>query len=494
MKLVSGFTLIEMLIVLAIVSFLTSVFLPTLQEARAKGEDARRISSAKSLQTEIANQTTAGTTSYATVFTDTNNPIKQKLDKLSADTGLVVRTDFSSAVSGTDFDAYSDATSFALVIPLKTDPTKYWCVDAEGASKQVSGRLTTGAGPKNCNDATVAGGSSPTVIATVTVGSGPTKSVLSGTKLYVANYAGNTVSVVSTVNNTVSSTVYTGNNPSSLHVVGSYIYVTNEGSNTVSVINTATDTVTTNINLLFGFGPRDAVLINTKLYVLNQSASYTNAVSIIETTNNTILGTISIGSAVTQGYLTDIKKDNNKIYISDGYPNNPKVHIVDTSAGNAVSTISLDNTNTGAEIMSIIGTKLYVPQPLADKIAIIDMTNNQIISTLSVGDNPTAGSVLGTNLYINNYGSGTVSVLNTTSGTISGTISVGGNNYYSSVLGGNIYTNNQNSGTVSVINTNTNTVTDTLTVGSNPLYSTIVGTKLYVSNYSSGTVSVIETN
>ncbi len=155
-----GFTLIELLIVLAIVSFLTSVFFPAIMEARAKGEDARRISATKNLQTEIANQTNVGALGYATVFTDPASGVKQKLDKLANDTGLVIRTDFatnsSQTLANTNADAYADATSYVLIVPMKTDPTKFWCTDSAGASKQVVGRLNAAVtGPKDCDDVLV---------------------------------------------------------------------------------------------------------------------------------------------------------------------------------------------------------------------------------------------------------------------------------------------------------------------------------------------------
>ncbi len=131
-----GFTLIELLIVISIISFLASTFFPTLNEARAKGEDARRIASLKNLQTQIADQTNIGQIPYTSIFT--TGDVAQRLQTLLSQTN----------VDQTNIDAKADAETYALVFPLKAGG--YWCVDAEGVSKRTTARITAVTGPYSC--------------------------------------------------------------------------------------------------------------------------------------------------------------------------------------------------------------------------------------------------------------------------------------------------------------------------------------------------------
>jgi YVTN family beta-propeller protein len=76
-----------------------------------------------------------------------------------------------------------------------------------------------------------------------------------GSKVYVTNEDGNTVSVIATASNTVGATVAVGTDPVGVAVTpdGSKVYVANNEPNTVSVIATASNTVTGTIAV--GSGP-----------------------------------------------------------------------------------------------------------------------------------------------------------------------------------------------------------------------------------------------
>jgi YVTN family beta-propeller protein/autotransporter-associated beta strand protein len=91
------------------------------------------------------------------------------------------------------------------------------------------------------------------VIATVTVGGNPVGVAVSpdGTRVYVVNVAGNSVSVIDTGTNAVTATINVGRVPVgvALSPDGTRAYVTNSDDNTVSVINTSTNTVVTTVNV-----------------------------------------------------------------------------------------------------------------------------------------------------------------------------------------------------------------------------------------------------
>jgi YVTN family beta-propeller protein len=69
--------------------------------------------------------------------------------------------------------------------------------------------------------------------------------------VYVANYAGSTVSVIATSSNTVVATVTVGANPYAVAVTpnGSFVYVANYAGNTVSVIATSSNTVVATVTV-----------------------------------------------------------------------------------------------------------------------------------------------------------------------------------------------------------------------------------------------------
>jgi len=185
--------------------------------------------------------------------------------------------------------------------------------------------------------------SSNTVTATVPVGSGPFGVAIntSGTKVYVANWDSNDVSVIDTSTNTVTATVPVGKEPKGVAVTpdGTKIYVTNTNSSTVSVIDTATNSVIANVSV--GIYPLGVAVSpdGNKAYVTNYGSGN---VSVINTANNTVTTTISVGS------------------IPSG--------ITINSAG----------------------TKAYVANHGSNTVSVINTITNTVTATIPVGSGPTA--------------------------------------------------------------------------------------------------------
>jgi YVTN family beta-propeller protein len=134
------------------------------------------------------------------------------------------------------------------------------------------------------------------VVATIDVGISPlgVGVNLDGSKVYVANFDSNTVSVIDTATNTVTDTILSVSQPVSVAVnpQGTKIYVSNVNG-TVSVIDTVTNTVIATISV--GAFPSGVAVTpdGSKVYVANFGS---NSVSVINTATDKVIATIPVGS------------------------------------------------------------------------------------------------------------------------------------------------------------------------------------------------------
>jgi prepilin-type N-terminal cleavage/methylation domain-containing protein len=134
-----GFTLIELLTVIAIVGILAAIILVSLGAAKAKGEDA----GIQGLMKSVQNQ--------ASIYHAQNGTFGAVASDCA--TGMFAdATTYGLAKLVAAVQAKSSAVAcFATVSPLgwavsaqlKSDATKYWCVDSVGSSRQRTAAATS---------------------------------------------------------------------------------------------------------------------------------------------------------------------------------------------------------------------------------------------------------------------------------------------------------------------------------------------------------------
>jgi prepilin-type N-terminal cleavage/methylation domain-containing protein len=144
MKINRGFTLIELLVVIAIIGILSSVVIGSLNVARGKAKDVAIKNNLSNMrgQAEIYFDTpgnygvpfTAGAcaTTSGTLFAD------ERVANFLTESGNV--SSAGSGIGGANCVSVGspNATSWAVSVPLFTDPNVSWCVDSQGASRQVT--------------------------------------------------------------------------------------------------------------------------------------------------------------------------------------------------------------------------------------------------------------------------------------------------------------------------------------------------------------------
>lgn len=118
-----AFTLIEMLVVIAIIGILAAVALTSLGPSRDKAKDARIISAIN--QARI-------------IAEGFYNPILNQYEDFNASNAKF--TDISTELSnnGGSLNISKQTTSYVIYSKLASDPNKYYCVDSKGNALIIS--------------------------------------------------------------------------------------------------------------------------------------------------------------------------------------------------------------------------------------------------------------------------------------------------------------------------------------------------------------------
>jgi YVTN family beta-propeller protein len=273
------------------------------------------------------------------------------------------------------------------------------------------------------------------VVATMNVGVTPAGLAITpdGKKAYVANNNNyGIVSNVTVLDLTTNMPLKTINDPSfngpytvTINSKGTRTYVTNSGGTTITIINTVTDTV---IGTIGGFdGPSGMVIKGDTAYVNNYGSGnplqsgFGTTVRVVDLIGGTIVGPpILVGQAPAAITMAPaIAPDQSFVYTAnyiDGNTNTATLSKISTATNSVVATIGPFSPNgfSGPFAIAITpdGAKAYVTNfgsnnftPFGTTVSVVDLQTNTIVNTINLGIQPSGLAISkdGTRVYVSNY-------------------------------------------------------------------------------------------
>jgi YVTN family beta-propeller protein len=218
---------------------------------------------------------------------------------------------------------------------------------------------------------------------TVPVGARPAAVAVARRKVYVANSAGDTVSVVDPRQGAVVATIPVGDLPVALAAEGPRVYVANWGEGTVSVVDTTTHTVTGTVPV--GTFPAALSLhrASRRLYAAN---FFDDTVSVIDTDTLSVVSTFPVARRP-RGLAVDAAGQ--RLFVA-GFEDG-RVQAVDTATG----TVSLDAASGGPNPLALLlgpqGTRLYVAHLQEEQgVDILDAATLSPVGSVNVPAGPVA--------------------------------------------------------------------------------------------------------
>ncbi|SBS78763.1 exported hypothetical protein [uncultured Mycobacterium sp.] len=193
-------------------------------------------------------------------------------------------------------------------------------------------------------------------------------------------------------------------------------------------------------------------------------------------------GTVDVGRAP---QAVAASRDGRQVFVTSS--EDSTVTVYDVATKSVISTIEVGDLPSA---LAVTDSSVYVSNALGGSVSVIDRATNTVVKTIDVGADPTALALNAnsTRLYVANGADGSVSIIDVAAAAVIGTVDVGSAPTALTVApdGGRVYVAvngpNNNDGAIAVLDTHTNTVTATYAIGGTPeaLVVTPDGHRIYV--------------